>query len=256
MGHTNETSNYELPQFVGTDKPTWLGDINGAMLKIDAAIAGVASDATGAVSVANGAATLAESASAAASAATTTAEAASTAATSATSVANTAADTANNAQSTAVLAKSTADTASATATATDTKVGALTDLQTTVKTSVVAAINEVNDKADRGSVSVTADGVKTLGALLTELDALIDYSKITPNTTLVSDGAFAHVEFASNNGAYFLKSMMHTNRIDFEEYRVSGVSSALVVSVSTTGTTYTTDTDTVPTSGTEFTLYY
>ena len=33
---TNKTANYDLPQFVGTDKPTWLGDFNEAMSDIDA----------------------------------------------------------------------------------------------------------------------------------------------------------------------------------------------------------------------------
>ena len=33
---TNKTANYGLPQFVGTDKPTWLGDFNEAMSVIDA----------------------------------------------------------------------------------------------------------------------------------------------------------------------------------------------------------------------------
>ena len=57
MGHTNETANYDLPQFIGTDKPTWLGDVNGAMAAIDAAIANAASAATDAASVATNAAT-------------------------------------------------------------------------------------------------------------------------------------------------------------------------------------------------------
>lgn len=35
FAHTNATTNYELPQFVGTDKPTWLGDFNEAMSDID-----------------------------------------------------------------------------------------------------------------------------------------------------------------------------------------------------------------------------
>lgn len=38
MSHTNSTTNYNLPQFVGTDKPAWLGDINPAMSAIDTAI--------------------------------------------------------------------------------------------------------------------------------------------------------------------------------------------------------------------------
>lgn len=35
MAHTNSTTNYELPQFIGTDKPAWLSDFNGAMNTID-----------------------------------------------------------------------------------------------------------------------------------------------------------------------------------------------------------------------------
>lgn len=35
MTATNKTANYELSQFVGTDRPTWLGDYNSDMSKID-----------------------------------------------------------------------------------------------------------------------------------------------------------------------------------------------------------------------------
>lgn len=38
MSATNHTTNYELPIFVGTDKPAWLVDWNGAMTAIDTAI--------------------------------------------------------------------------------------------------------------------------------------------------------------------------------------------------------------------------
>lgn len=36
MTATNHTGNYNLSQFAGTDRPTWLGDYNGDMKKIDA----------------------------------------------------------------------------------------------------------------------------------------------------------------------------------------------------------------------------
>ena len=39
MSSTNKTPNYALPQFIPTDKPTWLGDVNAAMLAIDTAMA-------------------------------------------------------------------------------------------------------------------------------------------------------------------------------------------------------------------------
>ena len=38
MASTNHTTNYELSQYIGTDKPTYLTDYNGDMLKIDTAI--------------------------------------------------------------------------------------------------------------------------------------------------------------------------------------------------------------------------
>lgn len=36
MTATKHTANYNLSQFAGTDRPTWLGDYNGDMTKIDA----------------------------------------------------------------------------------------------------------------------------------------------------------------------------------------------------------------------------
>lgn len=38
MSHTNSTPNYNLPQFLTTDKPAWLTDINGAFSDIDTAV--------------------------------------------------------------------------------------------------------------------------------------------------------------------------------------------------------------------------
>lgn len=38
MAHTNSTTHYNLPQFVTTDKPAWLTDVNGAMTAIDTGI--------------------------------------------------------------------------------------------------------------------------------------------------------------------------------------------------------------------------
>lgn len=48
MSSTNSTTNYELSQFLGTDKPSWLGDYNSDMSKIDTAVHTVSATATGA----------------------------------------------------------------------------------------------------------------------------------------------------------------------------------------------------------------
>lgn len=42
MSHSNTTANYHLPQFIGTDTPAWLTDVNGAFEDIDSAISNTA----------------------------------------------------------------------------------------------------------------------------------------------------------------------------------------------------------------------
>lgn len=53
MGATNHTTNYELSQFIGTDKPSWLNDYNNDMLKIDTAVKANATAASNAQTTAN-----------------------------------------------------------------------------------------------------------------------------------------------------------------------------------------------------------
>lgn len=63
MSSTNKTPNYELSQYVGTDKPTYLGDYNGDMLKIDKQLKANADSASNATSAAGSAQAVAEQAS-------------------------------------------------------------------------------------------------------------------------------------------------------------------------------------------------
>lgn len=55
MTATNETTNYKLPLFTDNDQPTWLGDFNGSMGKIDNALNTVGANASTALSAANNA---------------------------------------------------------------------------------------------------------------------------------------------------------------------------------------------------------
>lgn len=55
MTATNETANYKLPLFTDNDQPTWLGDFNGAMNKIDADMNTIGANASTALSAANNA---------------------------------------------------------------------------------------------------------------------------------------------------------------------------------------------------------
>lgn len=235
MGHTNATPNYNFPQFVGTDKPTFLGDINGAFLAIDGAIAGAQADADGAASVANTAASTAAGAVETANSAATTAASAASTATAAQSTANTAADTANNAQSTAVLAKSTADSAAADAA-------------------------EAKAAAVRGSVTVTADGVKTWAALLAELYAEIDASKISPNAVLYrsDDNFYCPLARIEAGGALHFGTIMnydvHARAYLFEVFSTN--SKYIVTAIENSGNTNTNNSANVPANGTIIKLYY
>lgn len=47
MASTNKTTNYQLSQFTGTDKPAWLGDYNQDMSKIDTGMKNNADDIAG-----------------------------------------------------------------------------------------------------------------------------------------------------------------------------------------------------------------
>lgn len=153
MGHTNSTTNLSLPQFVGTDKPTWLGDVNGAMQAIDAyagsndaAIAAVDAKADNAVADAASAVTTATNANNTAGTASTTATSASNLATQALTVANNADGHTNQLE---------------------TKVGLLADLHTTDKTSIVNAINEVKD-AEGDLTQLTTTDKSSLVAAINE----------------------------------------------------------------------------------------
>lgn len=63
MSSTNKTTNYKLSQYIGTDKPTYLGDYNGDMLKIDNQMKANADSASMATAAAGTAQAVAEQAS-------------------------------------------------------------------------------------------------------------------------------------------------------------------------------------------------
>ena len=116
---TNKTANYNLPQFIGTDKPTWLGDINQAMFDIDAGMHTNASDIESIETIAQNASA---SASQDVAGLTSTVNTLSSNVTSVT-------QTANNAQQTATSALNTANTANGKA---DTNASNITTLNSSV----------------------------------------------------------------------------------------------------------------------------
>lgn len=167
MGSTNTTPNYELSQFIGTDKPAWLQDYNGDMLKIDTGIAGAKTAADNAQSAADGAQG------------------------DATSALSSIADINTE--------LGTVETTLAGATGNINTINSLigNGLPTTTDKTIIGAINELHDDVSgiegltayaytgTHSVSVYGDGVKTRAELLLELTALVnDYADTNTNYLL------------------------------------------------------------------------
>ena len=107
MASTNKTAHYELSQYVGSDKPTYLTDYNNDMSAIDTGIYNAQDKANSAYTLAGGAE-----------------------------------DKADNAQSTANTALTNAGTA-------NTNIGTMANLETTEKTNLVGAINEVEGNVEK-----------------------------------------------------------------------------------------------------------
>jgi len=137
MSSTNKTTYYELSQYVGSDKPTYLGDYNADMLKIDTGLHAAADAADTAV---------------------TTANAANSAATSASTTASTALSTAQTASSTATQAQTTAETASTNAAAA---------MSTASAAETAAAANTITNLAPAYDATLTYN----VGDLVTFIDA-------------------------------------------------------------------------------------
>lgn len=111
MAFTNETTHYGLPQWIGSDKPTYLVDQNNAYQKIDSEIYNANVAAGEAVTTANGASATAGAASATAADALSAAQTASTTADDALAEAQTANTNAQAAQTAAGAAQTAAQAA-------------------------------------------------------------------------------------------------------------------------------------------------
>lgn len=125
MASTNKTTNYELSQFLGTDKPAWLSDYNTDMSKIDTQMKANADAAT--------------------------------------------------------AAGGTADAAT-------TNIGTLANLTTDAKTSLVAAVNEVDSHAD-SAASTASSALSASSANTNAITALTNYLDVS-NTTNYTSSSF------------------------------------------------------------------
>ena len=138
MGATNLTPNYNLSQFISTDKPAWLQDYNGDMLKIDTGINAAKLAADTAQTTATNAQTDATSAINSVTALSSTVSAISTAIGTISGTLNTITSLIGNG-----LPTTTDQTIIGAINELHANQGSLSNLTTTDKSSLVAAINEV-----------------------------------------------------------------------------------------------------------------
>lgn len=211
FGHTNETTNYDLPQFVGTDKPTWLGDFNTAMSDIDTAIASNASDISSLdtrVTSAEGVASQASS---------DVASLTSTVSTLSTNV-GTATTTANNAQSTATSALNTANSADGKA---DTNASAISTLQSTVSTNQSAVENALYFKnGDTYSFvdytlcpGVITGSYKTLSISITLPKSMKNITNVSLSSTFLVDIRIPAGGYATGSGGVNIGGAGYTRSV-------------------------------------------
>ena len=171
MASTNKTTHYELSQYVGSDKPTYLVDYNGDMSKIDTGI--YDADAKASLN---------------ATAIGTLSNLTTTAKSDLVSAINEVDGDLSGIGDLTTLTTSAKSNCVAAINEIDADVGLLSNLTTTAKTNVVAAINEVDAVADTvGDVTNLQTTVKstTVGAI-NEVKANIDNFNLTVFNTITT----------------------------------------------------------------------
>lgn len=157
MSHTNSTSHYSLPQFVGTDIPTWLGDFNSAMTAIDNGINSAATTAGSASTTAAQASTDAAAAQASANSAINSAAAASQAASDAAAAVTTEKERAEAAE------KNLADSMKSTAVSTTLYAETWRDRSYTITNDLITS---TSNQEIVTAVGITAEQYNALGAAM------------------------------------------------------------------------------------------
>lgn len=137
-------------------------------------------------------------------------------------------------------------------------IGDLTTLDTTDKTSLVNAINEVYGMAGGNSVSITTDGVRSISQNLDALFAQIDPTKMTPNSKLVI-GTGVYVLYTLSSGVYqFVGGRVSTANFAYRSLVIRNTSSTATIFVIDAGGTsnITNESATVESAGIVYQIVY
>lgn len=248
MAHTNATPNYSLPQFVGTDKPAWLTDFNGAMSAIDTAMkANEVSAATATASSAQNATAISAQATAISTLQTKVGALETAQPLDEAQIATNTQNIATNAQNIVQIDNTLGHTSIAGIG--DGKVtGAIADLD-----------SRVDVLEDKGGVQVVADGVKTYAELIVALRNLADTTKMSYKSVITIGNNCFHFVNESSLGRDYAFSNATINGATTATFRLTDNSSnAKYISWNMTanGNSIADATNTIPASGTTIKLRY
>lgn len=126
-------------------------------------------------------------------------------------------------------------------------------------TNVGTELNQLNSDLNKGSVSVTADGVKTVKQLLNELYALVNLSKVTKDSKIVveySTGSLVYHLMKIQESDLFYLHNMSTSAFDIVNLRLATGSNSGTYTVSGTTPTFGNSDSYVWTNGTKYELFY
>ena len=209
MASTNKTTHYNLSQYVGSDKPTYLADYNTDMSNIDTGIYNAKSEAdTNATNIG----TLSSLTTTAKSSLVSAINEVDAEADSNTSKIGTLSSLTTTAKTNLVSAINEVD---AEADSNTSKIGTLSSLTTTAKTNLVSAINEVDAEADSNTSKIgnltnldTTEKSNLVGAL----NEISDITKaIINNLNLSSITVYQASQMTSDNGTFTGSITIATN---------------------------------------------
>ena len=226
MASTNKTTHYELSQYIGTDKPTYLVDYNSDMLSIDTAIYGAKSEAdTNTASIGN----LSNLETSSKTDLVSAINEVQTETNSNTSNIGNLSNLTTEANNSLVSAINEVD---AEADLNNQNIGTMANLETTVKTSLVGAVNELKGVNDNQNTEIANNTARIENFNLTSTEHITSGTVVTGSGSISSvditvaknsDGSLAKIYGDINTNNYVGAVEIQTSLRPTSEFNVANV---------------------------------
>lgn len=118
-------------------------------------------------------------------------------------------------------------------------------------------VEQIASGADKGSVSVTADGTKTIAQLLVQLAGLVDFSKLNEESVMHFSDSVLPIYSYSNGNFKFNNVYTSSNVFNTTTHEVkNGVGTSYLSTTGTNGTSFTNRSSVAMTAGNKITIIY